>query len=372
MDENRLVTIAVHKEEKAKILKQILQEQGIAVVLEDIKDENSGHTSGIAVRIRVSDLGRSLTIIEGNKLSKYNDPDVITIDGVRKRVLVSVDFSDYSMKACQVAFNIAKEIGAKVKILHVYHNFYYPSSFPFADTLKATPDEGMLSKARKQMLGLCVQIEQNISSGLFPSVNYSYSLREGLVEEEIELFVREYQPVLLVTGTKGKDNNQTNLLGSVTADIIEMTDVPVLAVPENSPIDTIDGVKHVAFLTNLQERDLVSFDMLVKLLKPYPNIRITLIHINRINRKGEKLPEEQLIQMKNHFEKQYPQLNINYQLIENPDLPLAINEYAMEEGVTLIALNTRKRNIFGRMFWPSISRKVLFKSNIALLVLRGE
>ena len=372
MEDNRLITIAVHKKEKAKILEQILQREGIDVVLEEIKDEESEHVSGIAIRIKSSDLSRSLAIIEGSKLSKYNDPDVLKIDGVRKRVLVSVDFSDYSMKACQVAFNIAKEIGAKIKILHVYHNFYYPSSFPFADTLKDTPDEGMLSKARKQMLNLCVEIEQNITNGILPSVNYSYSLREGLVEEEIELFVKEYQPVLLVTGTKGKDNNQSNLLGSVTADIIEMTDVPVLAVPENSPIDTIEDVKHVAFLTNLQQRDLVSFDMLVKLLKPYPNIRITLIHINRINRKGDKLPEEQLIRMKNHFEEQYPQINISYQLIENPDLPLAINEYAMQQGVALIALNTRKRNILGRMFWPSISRKVLFKSNIALLVLRGQ
>lgn len=371
MEKDKLITIAVHKEEKAKILKQILLEQGIDVVLDEIKDEKTDHISGIAVRIKAADLTRSMAIIEGNKLSKYNDPDVLKIDGTRKRILVTVDFSDYSMKACQMAFNIAKEINAKVKILHVYSNFYYPSSFPFADTLKSAPDEGMLSNARKQMLDLCVEIEQNISKGILPSVNYSYSLREGLVEEEIELFVREYQPILLITGTKGKDNNESNLLGSVTADIIEMTDVPVMAVPENSPIDTIEDIKHIAFLTNLQERDLTSFDQLTKLLKPYPNIKITLIHINRINRKGDKLPEEQLKQMKAHFEQQYPQLNIHYQLIENPDLPLAINEYAMQEGVTLIALNTRKRNIFGRMFWPSISRKVLFKSNVALLVLRG-
>lgn len=370
MAENKLITIAVHKNEKAKILEKVLQEQGIDVVLEQILDEDSDQVSGIAVRIKARDLGKALTTIESSKFFRYDD-DMYRLDDGRKKILVSVDFSDYSMKACQVAFNIAHEIGAKVKILHVYHNFYYPSSFPFADTLKSVPDEGMLRKARKQMLDLCIEIEENISKDIFPSVNYSYSLREGLVEEEIELFVKEYKPVLLVAGTKGKDNNKTHLLGSVTADIIEMTNVPVMAVPENSPINTIKDIKHIAFLTNLQQRDMVSFDMLVKLLKSYTDIRITLIHINRINKKGDKLPEEQLAEMKRHFDSQYPQFNIGYKLIENPDLPLAINEYAAQEGVTLICLNTRKRNLFGRMFWPSLSRKVLFKSNVALLVLRG-
>lgn len=370
MAENKLITIAVHKKEKAHILEKTLLEQGIEAFLEDIVDEDTESVSGIAVRVRARDLGKALTAIESSQLFRYDDHPYKMDDG-SKKILVSVDFSDYSMKACQVAFNIAKEIGAKVKILHVYHNFYYPSSFPFADTLKSTPDEGMLRKARKQMLDLCVDIEDNISNGLFPSVNYSYSLREGLVEEEIELFVKEYKPTLIVAGTKGKDNNKTHLLGSVTADIIEMTNVPVLALPENSPLDKPENIKHIAFLTNLQSRDMASFDMLVKLLKSYTDIRITLIHINRINKKGDRLPEEQLAQMKAHFESQYPQFNIGYQLIENSDLPLAINEYAMKEGVTLICLNTRKRNLFGRMFWPSLSRKVLFKSNVALLVLRG-
>lgn len=370
MEDNKLITLAIHRNEKAYVLKRILEDQGIKVTLEEVRDEHLGLVTGIAVRIQASDLSKSLVLAEANRLFRYDDADTYKIDDGRKRILVSVDFSDYSMKACQMAFGIAKVIGAKVKILHVYHNFYYPSSLPFADTLKESPDEGMLRNARKQMLDLCIEIEKNIVEGILPSINYSYSLREGIVEEEIDLFVKEYKPVLLVAGTKGKGNNK-NMLGRVTADIIEMTDVPVLAVPQNSPINKMDDVKHVAFLTNLQKRDMASFDNLVKFLEPYPYVKITLLHINRSNKRDEQLPEEQLVKMKAHFEKQYPQFNIGYQLIENPDLPQAINDYAVKEEITLICLNTRRRNIFGRMFSPSVSRKVLFNSNVALLVLRG-
>lgn len=368
---DKFTTLAIHKNEKANILKQILESNGIEVEFEVVLQGQLPNESSIAVRIKESDLSRALSIIEANQLFNYSDKHIQKIDDGRKRILVAVDFSDYSVKACQMAFNIAKEINAKVKILHVFHNIYFPSNIPFADSLKDIPDEGLLDKTRKQMLELCIDIDKKIAEGIFPSINYSYSLREGLAGEEIEQFINEYKPVLLVLGTKGKDNNKKYMLGGVTADIIEMTNIPVLAIPESSPINNICDVKHIAFLTNLHARDLASFKTLVSLVSPYQNIKITLVHINRINKEGGKCPEASLVEMREHFLKQYPQFNIAYKLIDAPDIPNAIENFAIEEDVTVVALNTRRRNIFGRMFVPSISRKVLLISKVTLLVLRG-
>ncbi len=371
---SNLITLAIHTHRKAEVLKNILESRGIKVFLERVEsiDSEDVDSRGYYVKIESEDLSKALTIIEENKLFSYNDKDTYRIDDGRRRILVAVDFSGYSMKACQVAFNIAKRMNAKVKILHVFYNIYFPSHFPFADKLKETPDEGLLDKTRKQMLNLCCEIDIKITAGEWPSVNYSYSIREGLVEEEIESFVEEYKPSLLVLGTKGKGNNQSSALGNVTADVIEIVNVPVLAIPESLPVDDASDVKHIAYLTNLQSRDMGSFNTLVHIFSSYPDVKITLLHINRINRKGDKWPEEELAKMSREFKKAYPQLNIEYKLIDSQDIPQAVGEYVDKEDVTVICLNTRKRTLFGRIFSPSTSRKVLVRSEKALLVLRGE
>lgn len=370
---NELLTLAIHTVEKANILKQILEKNGITVFLEEIKHTPAGLdlSDRYYVKVRNGDLLKALDIIEENRLFNYSDKRTQVIDDGRRRILVAVDFSDYSLKACQIAFGMAKEVNAKVKILHVYHNIYYPSHLPFADSLKENPDEGLLNKTRKQMLDLCVEIDNRIAEKKWDSVNYSYSLREGVVEEEIESFVNEYKPFLLVLGTKGKDNNQSSILGNVTADVIEMVNIPVLAIPESSPINSAKDIKHVVFLTSLQSRDLNSFNTLVNNFITYKDIKITLMHVNITNKEDQKWIEAELQNIGKHFKEIYPQLNIAYKLIDSPDIPQAVNEYVKKENIAVICLNTRKRNLLERIFAPSISRKVLIDSDKAILVLRG-
>ncbi len=368
--EDKLVTLAIHTSEKAHILKNKLAENGIYSTLTDLSNTKDNSSDAFAVRINPNDLTNALSIIEGERLFRYDDSEIYKIDDGRKRVLVAVDFSEYSIKACRTAFAIAHHMNAKVKILHVY-KLRYPITFPFADQIDTGKDQNMLDEARKRMLEFCYEIEKKISEKDFPSVNYSYSLREGEADEEIDRFVDEYKPFLLVVGRKGKSNNQQHVIGNVTADIIEMTNVPVMVVPENSSIKSTKDVKHIAFLTNLQKRDLDSFDNLVKLLKPYPELKITLLHINVLDKKGDKWNETELRGMKTYFNDKYPALNVNYQMIESPDIMEALEDYIEKEHVNILTLNTRRRNLFGRIFRPSMSRKVLTSSDVTLIVFRG-
>lgn len=49
------------------------------------------------------------------------------------KILIPVDFSNYSMKACEFAFNLAKTENAEVILLHVYFTPIYASSLPYGD-----------------------------------------------------------------------------------------------------------------------------------------------------------------------------------------------------------------------------------------------
>ena len=88
-------------------------------------------------------------------------------------------------------------------------------------------------------------------------------------------------------------------------------------------------------------------------------------------KKGDQWDEIKLEGIKSYFSRQYPNLNLDYKLIDTNDMLKSLDEYIKDDGIQILSLTTSKRNIFARMFSPSISRKMLFHSDTPLLVLRG-
>jgi hypothetical protein len=151
-----------------------------------------------------------------------------------------------------------------------------------------------------------------------------------------------------------------------------MTDVPVMAIPENSLIEDLRDIKHVAFFTNLHKRDLLSFDYLVNYLLTYKELKITLVHVVLDSGNKARWTEAQLQGLKDYFNQKYSGLNITYKLIDNMDITPQIKEFIESEDVKIVAINTRRRNLWGRIFIPSSSRKILSSLNVTLLALRGK
>lgn len=373
MEAEKLVTLAIHTTEKAQILKSVLEKEKIKVYTSPVEGNEEKGIAGIRIRIQEADLPRALSVVESRHLFSYDEEETYRVDDGRPRILIPVDFSDYSIKACRIAFNMASDLNAKVKILHVYFNPYYPTALPIADAFAYQGKEekefqNIINKVKNDIQKLCNIIDEKIASGEFPSVNYSYVLREGLPEEEIVGFAKEYKPAVVIMGTRGKDQKDADLIGSVTAEVIEMTKIPIITVPQEAHFTDLKQIKHVSFLTNFSERDLMSFKQLTTLLAPY-NVPITIVHINE--KKSGTWTEIKLEGIKAYFGKQYPDLNIDYRLINTNDMLKSLDEYVQEDHVDVLALTTSKRNVFARMFSPSIPRKMLFHSDTPLFVLRG-
>ncbi|MEN9918528.1 MAG: hypothetical protein RL662_964 [Bacteroidota bacterium] len=370
---DKLVTLAIHTQEKAQILKAVLNAEQIEVIVETIIEDNSDHITGMRLRIHESDLSKALNILESRNLFSYDEPETYRTDDGRKRILVPVDFSEYSLKACRIAFNLAKEINGKVKILNVYFNPYYPTALPMSEAFAYQGKEEaefqrIVERVNEDIKKLCNTIDQKIASGEFPSVNYSYVLKEGLPEEEIVSFAQEYKPALIVMGTRGKDQKSADLIGSVTAEVIEMVGIPLLAIPDKTSFYDFKQVKTISFLTNFSQRDLLSFAVMVEFFKNCP-VKIYMTHI-----KEKKTDEWTVIKLEGiqaYFKKEYPHVNIDYKLIAGDDVVLALDEFVTNSQIDLIALTTAKRNIFTRLFRPSVSRKMLLQSDTPLFVLRG-
>ena len=95
---------------------------------------------------------------------------------------------------------------------------------------------------------------------------------------------------------------------------------------------------------------------------------LTFIHV--ITEQEEELNEEKLNNLKDYFKKQYPQLCINFKIIQgNKSLLKELDKYIMENNVNTLVIRSNKRNMFARLFAPSIARKMIFHAKTPLFVL---
>lgn len=373
--EDKLVTLTILTYAKAQILKTILEDEGIETYIHNVNQIQPVISSGVRVRIKESDLPHALKIIES---SAWLSEDVVggkvsQTKSTSNKVLIPVDFSGYSMKACEFGFNYAQNTGAEVVLLHVYFTPIYSTSLPYGDIFnyQLSDDENVktiLQKVHAELNGLLDKVKEKIASGQFPNVKYMCVLREGIPEEEILRYVKDCCPRIVIMGTRGKNQKDLDLIGSVTAEVIERSRVPVLAIPENTPFRQFSEVKHIAFITNFDQRDLIAFDSLIASFKSF-RFSVSLIHLSGIK---DTWDEIKLGGIKEYFHKQYPQLDIHYDVVQDDDLLNNLEQYIEKENIDIIALTSYRRNIFYRLFNPSIARKMIFHSDTPMLVLTNR
>lgn len=375
--DDKLVTLSILTYSKAQILKSVLENEGIETVIHNINQIQPLISTGVRVRIKEKDLPKALRVIESSAwLSESVIGEKPTIDkDQKKKILVPVDFSSYSIKACEFAFNLAKTINSEVILLHVYFTPVYSSSLPYGDVFnyQITDDvtiRTILQKVHSDLNHLSNTVKDKIKDGEFPNVKYSCVLREGIPEEEILRYSKEQQPIITIMGTRGRSQKDVDLLGSVTAEVIERSRIPVLAIPENTPFNSFDSVKRIGFITNFNQRDLIAFDTFITAWNSF-KFSISLLYLADPKTVTDAWNKIKLAGIKDYFQNQYPTLDIKYDIVLNDDLLENLDKYINESKIDVITIISYKRNIFARLFNPSIAKKVIFHSDTPLLVING-
>lgn len=374
--EDKLVTLAILTYSKAQILKNVLENEGIEAYIHNVNLIQPVISSGVRVRIKESDLPHALRIIES---STWLSDDVIkehvpTSEPQVSKILIPIDFSDYSLQACQFGFSFAAAVkNAEIVLLHVYFSPIYVPTLSF----RMDDDPGfnmenqeainsIIETVHKELHKLSETIEKKIAVGEFPKVPYHCILRDGVPEEEILAYAKEIKPQIIIMGTRGSSQKEMELLGSVTAEVIERSRRFVYAIPEKTPLKTFQDIQKVAFMTSFDQRDLLAFDSLIRAFKSF-QFAVSFVHLSSHQ---DTWNEVKLAGIKEYFHQQYPELVVEYSVVEEDDLLNNLDKYVQEQHIDVICITNYRRNIFARLFNPSMARKMIFHSNTPLLVIK--
>lgn len=368
--EDSLVTLATDHYTAAEVLKARLESAGIECFLSNVHLIQGAAPEGVKIQIKAKDVEKAMRLmsewqLERDYADKKNPREI-------RRILVAVDFSDYSRNACMYAINLASKIKAEVKILHVY---YAPivDLVPITDAYSIQVDmdinlREMETNARKSLMTFIQDIRKMAAENNMGDVKIGYALREGITEDEIARMAKEYKPGIIVLGTKGKGEKQSDIIGSVVYRVLDRTKIPVLAIPENSKYEAQKEVKNIAYATEFDDSDFVAIRRLLSILSEF-KVNVHCIHLS----KSAKQPVDELRmdQVKDYFRKIKKDIKVECHLLEGEDNLKEVASFVEKYKIDLFSLTNRKRGLLVRLFEPGLTRKLIYQSTTPLLIFKA-
>ncbi|MCM1520265.1 MAG: universal stress protein [Lachnoclostridium sp.] len=371
---SRLITLAIHTLDKAEHLKNILEKEGVATTLQNVNLENPEVSSGVRVRIKEADLPLALRIIEN--LDIFACECSVASDSRSPLILVPVDFSEHSLMACDLAFRIASHHNASIRIIHTYiAPSTLDSAMPLSDVLTfdnnaaedAEIDHDINTETQSLMDNFVKGLKQKIKNGQLPAVKFKADVLEGVPEEVIDAFSRENHPMLIVMGTRGAGKKERDLVGSVTAEVLDTCRYPVFTVPEKTTLDSLTSIKEVMMVCSLDQEDILALDALYRLF-PTGNFNVTLVNLpsKKYSMAGNSSSKESLL---NYCRRHYDGYTFAAENITKENTIGDFERIYLTTRSSLIVVPNRKKNIFARLFNPGIAHKLLFHIDVPMMVI---
>lgn len=366
MQSERLITIAVHTCEKALQLKQVLEGSGISATLQNINLEHPTISSGMRVRIKESDLAKALLIIEGANSSE----DSISEEALNAlpQILVPVDFSLYSFEACRIAFRLAYKHNAYLVLLHTYLPAQHTASRQLSKVLTYDTNvkgfETEKQQANEMMSLFLKKLGSKIESKYISKVKIKTVIKQGIPEEVVLQESRDFKPILIIMGTRGINNKERDMVGSVTAEVLDSCRQPVLTIPEG--LETVDlfSAENVLFFCNGEQTDILAIHKLHELLSGRLN-NVTLAQMHgKWNDVGSGL-DALLLYCKDHF----PTSCFETKIIPVKECEEVCSTLEKNKHIDLIVVPNKRRSAFARLFNPGLAHRILFSADIPVMAL---
>jgi len=148
-----------------------------------------------------------------------------------KRILVALDGSDTSRLALESAVQLAKDLGSRLRIIHVVEEMAYAASY---DSLAGyTVDVIEILRQNGAKL-----LQEGIALGKAAGVETDQQLYDTMgqrLAETVADAASEWQADLIVVGTHGRHGMGRVVMGSGAEQIIRLAPVPVLVVRSGGP-----------------------------------------------------------------------------------------------------------------------------------------
>ena len=276
-----------------------------------------------------------------------------------KSILVPTDFSENANTAIEYACELARSFGAKVLVM----NAYTPAVTQYNIVSPLIEEEtGRARKLALEKLSAICGLVQN----QYKPVACDTKFVVGGIVDAIEQCMEEGKADMVVMGTKGASGLDKILFGSNTTRVIEKVKRPVLAVPAGCPFQP---PKRIVYATDFNNEEFGHLETLVSIAKAFgAELMVTHITTDKAALESEKM-------LKGNFARQvggltdYPAITYFVKYEEN--IERALDSFTTQVNADWIAMYTRERKMFEKLYDPSLTKAMAYHTKIPLLAIKG-
>jgi nucleotide-binding universal stress UspA family protein len=271
-----------------------------------------------------------------------------------KTIFVATDFSKASHDASLYGIRLAKAFNARL----ILFNCYEQVPVPAGETFVYSAVEGMenLIQNRLESKAKAINPENTIDIKTFCD--------EGPAPESILNAAKHADADVIIVGMKKTGRSFRKLFGSTVTTLAEIATIPLIVVPEEArytnPVTIV-----LANEADLEESaDKHVLDALIEIGEKFYS-RLYMVRV-------AKNKHHEAFEIRNrplHLNKMVRSLHPQYECLSGVSIPQVLNEFISKNDIDMLAILPHKHSVFERLFIKSITRSMVFKTHIPLLII---
>lgn len=370
----KIITIGSYNYIKSQILKARLEVEGIECYLQNINLIQPNIAEGVKVRIKEEDIKRALPIII--KLNKEYEKENSNEDKLLpppqfNKLLVPIDFTEYSESAAKYALRIAMRFGSEINFFHAYFNpsvYTEPFTEGYAFHLNVYKYQRDIETQAQKSLSLFAQkFEDYCKRYNADNVTIRQTLACGFADSEVINYARVYKPDLLILGVKGENEMPGITMGNITQHIIKRTTGNLLVIPKQSKFNTLEKIKNVVYITKLDRTDFISIRKLLSLISIL-KAKVHVVHLCQNN--DDPWTKPLLEQLNKSISKKYHNLDIEFHLFTCNEKYLKLKELIDKKNIGLAAFTQHKSGLLSKIFNPEEDTEMMLLNDLPMLIFK--
>ncbi len=265
-----------------------------------------------------------------------------------KKILVPVDFSEYSKVALQTADFLSTDGEAEITLIHVVNGYSEFNSLPSGEKKKYPDLEARITDSEDKLKKMVSDSELEGKKARTKSL-------VGVPHEAIINYARISDTDLVVMGAHGAGDSK-NYIGSTAQQVVRKASCPVLSVKKDySP----KSVTKVTFACTMEQPVGDVIDKLINTTNS-ANAEISLLFVNTPSKFVDTKTIEERI---SDAGKLYRRINAKHVVYNDHSLENGILNYARESKADLLAMKTRNRE--GKPGYAiGVTEAILYRSEI--------
>ena len=272
-----------------------------------------------------------------------------------KKILVTTDFSENSKPGLLFAIQLASQNKFELTFFHTYHTLI-PTAWNDVRIEGFEKDEAEMIEEKLRLFIENIYNEINLTDAQYKCVTKSAVFIDSCIRE----YAAENNFNFICISTRGAGTVK-RLLGTNTANLINNSEVPVIAIPHNYEKRIISTILYVSDLHHYEKEILKVIEFAAPL-----NASLELLHLtSALDKKADLDIIEKAV-------KGIESYNVHFKTTpRNPDSSLVADiEVAVKnlQPSIMIMFTEQNRNWFDKIFISSKSAEYSFNAKVPLLV----